>query len=234
MPTYANWTGESWNAHIHGNAWMPRPLNEKQANKSVERVLWYATMKKKRFLFQRKRYYMLNAEESTTARERVRSMSSYPMKNTSLTASFGSSCRHTPLDNATVREGGFLSWVKIPPTCLPAHLSTNFTHLKQVKVEIFPFNNAHVKLPDQVAANVSLIPQTGLTIVSDVDDVLRVAEVWNIKQAILSTIARPFKPWLDMPHVFAQWKEHIAETHFHYLSDTPEIGWRFYVDGTTQ
>jgi hypothetical protein len=45
-------------------------------------------------------------------------------------------------------------------------------------------------------------PPEGLTIVSDVDDILRVAEIWNPKQMIFNTFVRSFRPWLDMNRVY--------------------------------
>jgi hypothetical protein len=42
----------------------------------------------------------------------------------------------------------------------------------------------------------------GLTIVSDVDDILRVAEIWNPKQMIFNTFVRAFRPWLEMPQIY--------------------------------
>jgi hypothetical protein len=42
----------------------------------------------------------------------------------------------------------------------------------------------------------------GLTIVSDVDDILRVAEIWNPKQMIFNTFVRTFQPWLEMPQIY--------------------------------
>jgi hypothetical protein len=45
-------------------------------------------------------------------------------------------------------------------------------------------------------------PSEGLTIVSDVDDILRIGEVWNPKQIIFNTFVRPFQPWLDMDRVY--------------------------------
>ncbi|GAB7356995.1 hypothetical protein MBLNU459_g7827t1 [Dothideomycetes sp. NU459] len=53
-------------------------------------------------------------------------------------------------------------------------------------------------------AQTFFVPPQGLSIVSDIDDVLRVAEVWNPKQAILNLLTRPFQPWLNMSDVYWQ------------------------------
>ena len=76
-----------------------------------------------------------------------------------------------------------------------------------------------------------LIPSNGLTIVSDVDDILKVSEIWNFKQALLKIFTQPFEPWLDMPTVYADWHRSVQSAHFHYTSDAPEMTDSFYVRG---
>ncbi|KAF2155349.1 hypothetical protein K461DRAFT_292219 [Myriangium duriaei CBS 260.36] len=83
-------------------------------------------------------------------------------------------------------------------------------------------------------ASLAFVPPKGLTIFSDIDDILRVAEIWNPKQAILSTLARPFKPWRDMPQIYSRWSDSIPGVHFHYSSETAEVMSDFYINGSLQ
>jgi phosphatidate phosphatase APP1 len=75
-----------------------------------------------------------------------------------------------------------------------------------------------------------LVPPTGLTIVSDIDDVLRVTKIYLPKEGILNTFARPFTPWLNMPDIYANWSSSIPNVHFHYLTTTPEQVTTNYMD----
>lgn len=46
-----------------------------------------------------------------------------------------------------------------------------------------------------------LVPAQGITIISDIDDVLRVTKIYEPKEGLLNTFARDMVPWLNMPDV---------------------------------
>ncbi len=75
-----------------------------------------------------------------------------------------------------------------------------------------------------------LVPAEGLTILSDIDDILRVTRIYQPKEGLLNTFARPFTPWLNMPEVYANWSRSLRDLHFHYLTTTPEQATRNYMD----
>lgn len=75
-----------------------------------------------------------------------------------------------------------------------------------------------------------LVPTAGLTIISDIDDILRVTKIYEPKEGLLNSFARPFVPWLNMPDVYAKWSRTIPGMHFHYLTTTPEQVTRNYMD----
>ncbi|KAF1992036.1 hypothetical protein K402DRAFT_300244, partial [Aulographum hederae CBS 113979] len=66
-----------------------------------------------------------------------------------------------------------------------------------------------------------LLPPTGITFISDVDDILRVAKIWSPGRALLATLSRPFVPWGNMPSIYAHWRARFPTAHFNYLSITP-------------
>lgn len=71
-------------------------------------------------------------------------------------------------------------------------------------------------------ASAYLVPTAGLTIVSDIDDILRVTKIWEPSEGLLNSFARPFTPWMNMPTIYANWSRSIPDFHFHYLTTTPE------------
>jgi len=86
-----------------------------------------------------------------------------------------------------------------------------------------------------------LVPSQGITIVSDIDDILRVTKVWNPFEALNNTFVRPYMPWMNMPSVFSQWAASSngggsgspvtsSAYHFHYLTTTPEQLTRTYMN----
>lgn len=79
-------------------------------------------------------------------------------------------------------------------------------------------------------ATVYLVPPDGITIVSDIDDILRVTKIYEPKEGLLNSFARPFSSWMNMPQIYANWSSSISDLHFHYLTTTPEQITRNYMD----
>ncbi|KAK4542426.1 hypothetical protein LTR36_006883 [Oleoguttula mirabilis] len=76
-----------------------------------------------------------------------------------------------------------------------------------------------------------IVPPKGLTIVSDVDDILRQAYVWDFTKALQYLFLIPFRPWSNMNTTFHQWADRVPSAHFHYVTDAPETSYRKYVVG---
>lgn len=80
-------------------------------------------------------------------------------------------------------------------------------------------------------ATAYLVPPTGLTFISDIDDILRVTKIYEPKEGLLNSFARPFTSWENMPDIYANWSRSLPNsTHFHYLTTTPEQITRNYMD----
>jgi hypothetical protein len=90
--------------------------------------------------------------------------------------------------------------------------------------------NVYAKGSNLGNATAYLVPPTGLTIINDIDDILRVTKIYEPKEGILNSFARPFTPWLNMPDIYANWSLSIPNLHFHYLTTTPEQVTRNYMD----
>jgi hypothetical protein len=75
-----------------------------------------------------------------------------------------------------------------------------------------------------------LVPETGLTIISDIDDILRITKIYQPKEGLLNSFARAFVPWMNMPDIYANWSRSIPDFHFHYLTTTPEQVTRNYME----
>jgi len=70
---------------------------------------------------------------------------------------------------------------------------------------------------------VQLIPKTGLSVISDIDDTIKVSNVLDKKELIRNTFAEPYKVTAGMPAFYQQLKEQNA--YFHYVSASP---WQIY------
>lgn len=90
--------------------------------------------------------------------------------------------------------------------------------------------NMHANGTDTGNATAYLVPPKGITVISDIDDILRVTKIWDPEQGLLNSFARPFEPWLNMPEIYSAWAESLDDLHFHYLTTTPEQVTRNYME----
>jgi len=68
------------------------------------------------------------------------------------------------------------------------------------------------------------IPSKGLSVISDIDDTIKISQVTNKKELIKNTFMRPFKIAPGMSELYRQW--HINNNAiFHYVSASP---WQLY------
>ena len=90
--------------------------------------------------------------------------------------------------------------------------------------------NVYTQGTDTGNATSYLVPNKGLTIVSDIDDILRITQIYEPSQGLLNSFAKPYIPWMNMPDIYANWSKSIPDFHFHYLTTTPEQITRNYMN----
>lgn len=66
---------------------------------------------------------------------------------------------------------------------------------------------------------VELIPRGGISIISDIDDTIKVTDVGNLSNLLTNTFLREFEKIEGMPDVYRQWADLGAR--FHYVSSSP-------------
>lgn len=71
---------------------------------------------------------------------------------------------------------------------------------------------------------VQCVPPRGVTIISDVDDTIKISDVTNRKELIKNTFVRPFRAVPGMAAQYQTWEKQGAV--FHYLSASP---WQLYL-----
>jgi phosphatidate phosphatase APP1 len=74
------------------------------------------------------------------------------------------------------------------------------------------------------AAPVRLVPQRGLSVVSDIDDTIKITSARDHRELLLNTFARPFVAVTNMAKLYQSWRSQDA-AEFHYLSAGP---WQLY------
>jgi phosphatidate phosphatase APP1 len=66
---------------------------------------------------------------------------------------------------------------------------------------------------------VHLVGQTGLSVISDIDDTVKFSNVADKRELLRNTLLREFTAVAGMPEVYRRWREAGAE--FHYVSSSP-------------
>ena len=77
---------------------------------------------------------------------------------------------------------------------------------------------------------VILVPTTGISVVSDIDDVMRITKVYVPPQGLFNSFVQPYVNVPGIPELFAQWAQSLPSAAFHYDTTTPVQLTRTYVD----
>lgn len=75
----------------------------------------------------------------------------------------------------------------------------------------------------EFAGEVQLIGPQGVSVISDIDDTVKITEVRDRKQALENTLLQPFRPVAGMPNLYRDWSQ--AGLQFHFVSNSP---WQLY------
>ncbi|OKP00596.1 hypothetical protein PENSUB_7741 [Penicillium subrubescens] len=225
---YANWTNSGWNVRFHGNVY-------KQPNTSVADLNKLANV----FLIDTK---IADLPESQQEQARNLTAEIFVVQQPHVAvntihlepaASQGSSGQpggggssHTTggwqnvtLPYNTTAEGDFDVFVPIASNGLTAGNKTSAIQRLNTHVDGASIGNA----------TAYLVPPTGLTVVSDIDDILRITKIYEPKEGLFNSFAKAFTPWENMPLIYSNWSSSLPNMHFHYLTTTPEQVTRNYM-----
>jgi phosphatidate phosphatase APP1 len=64
-----------------------------------------------------------------------------------------------------------------------------------------------------------VIDEDGLSVISDIDDTVKVTNVANRRELLANTLFREFRAVTGMPEIYREWEAHGAA--FHYVSASP-------------
>ena len=76
--------------------------------------------------------------------------------------------------------------------------------------------------PEAARGAALLVPEVGLTVITDVDDTIKITEVTNKAERDANTFVRPFKAVPFMPELYTAWQQAYGTAiHFHVVSAGP-------------
>lgn len=232
IPPYANWTDRGWNIRFHGNVYKQPKLSQDKVDDLANIFLIDTDIKD------------LQPDQQAQARNLTRSifivqqgdenvtmhLEPAPMQGGDGEPGGGNSVQppggrqKITLPYLTTDLGDFDVFVPIKDTSDGGWLFGNETNNIQ-RITVFAQGTSTGN------ATAFLVPPKGITFISDIDDILRVTKIYNPKEGLLNSFARPFTPWMNMPDIYANWSRTMPnDTHFHYLTTTPEQATRLYMD----
>ena len=224
-PPYANWTDQGWNVRFHGNIYRQPNTSEEDLNDRADKFL-IGTSVEELPPDQARQARNVTAEifivQDGNAPPPVFTLDPAPLAGASgeqggggaVTPNGGQQVVQFPFD--VTAQGDYDNFVPIQQNGLAAGNQTN--QIQRL--------NVHTNGTDIGNATAYLVPPEGLTIISDIDDILRITKIWDPEEIIANTFARPYVPWLNMPEIYANWSRSLnisdQQTHFHYLTTLPE------------
>ncbi len=128
----------------------------------------------------------------------------------------------------STRNGHFQTTITLPESELEGAVQTDVygrrfvlfcTHLSAEDARLFP-------------GEVELISPDGISIVSDVDDTIKISDVGNKKELLANTFTREFRSVTGMKELYQHWAD--AGCSFHYVSASPWPLYRPIVDWLTE
>jgi len=179
---YANWTGSNWNVRFHGNVYKTPNLSNNTLDDFANTLL-IDTSVSQLTPSQQDMARNLSAEILVVQQGDVQ-----PVFRLMPTPTSGGPqvVQTVYFPYNTTIEGDYDAFVPIEGNSI---IPGNATDQIQ-KVDIYTNGSLMGN------ASAYLVPSTGVTIVSDIDDILRVTKIYEPKQGILNTFVYPFTPWV--------------------------------------
>ncbi|QRW05418.1 hypothetical protein RhiLY_04417 [Ceratobasidium sp. AG-Ba] len=210
IPGYGNWTANGWNVRIHGSAYRNPPATAEQLDQAAQ--VFVPSLDESGF----------TDANRAMARNVTAALITLPVQNYSLTFTLnynGQPAANITFPYPTDDRGEFDQFI---PFTSPGRVPNgNETNVVQ-GLELFT--------PGYQTGNASsyLVPPQGITLVADIDDILRVTQIYQPEEGLKNSFARPYVPWMNMPAVFAKWQNEVQGLHIHYLTTTPIKVTQFY------
>jgi hypothetical protein len=232
IPGYANWTDQGWNLRFRGNVYKQPNVSESKLN-DLANIFLIGTSIEALPPAQQTQARNLTAEIFVVQQGGVNVSFNIEPADSQGNAGPGGSNAVTPAGGAqnislvgeTTAQGDFDQFLPL------ANVSGAGGYLMPGNETSTPQRlNVYAQGTDSGNATSYLVPTEGLTVISDIDDILRVTKIYEPAGGLLNSFARAFTPWMNMPDIYAKWSKSGPNFHFHYLTTTPEQVTRNYMD----
>ncbi|KAG8969564.1 hypothetical protein FRC03_002003 [Tulasnella sp. 419] len=208
IPGYANWTSKGWNLRVHGRVYRNLPFTEDRLDDVASAMIpgfsrhnWTVDMRD-------------SARNSTLA------LLSDPEKD--IPVPYRLSKNGQTIKEFTTppsdRRGGFDTYLQLnDPVLKPGEGNGVIQTLDE-----------HTSLSIIGNATAYFVPDTGVTVIADIDDILRLTQIWYARKALVNSFGSRFVPLEGMPEIMNSWAGDPT-VHFHYITTTPFMVGRSYM-----
>ncbi|KAI9820419.1 MAG: hypothetical protein M1832_003752 [Thelocarpon impressellum] len=222
VPPYANWTDQGWNVRFHGNVFKQPDIPQEKVDELADKFLIDTSVKD------------LPPNQAAQARNVTRSIFVLQQDDETVTFTLepasGAGSSGQQGGSGAVTPGGGSQQIRFPVPTTDQGDYDGFVPIANTSGGLQPGNatssiqrlNVYTIGTDTGNATAYLVPTEGVTMLSDIDDILRVTKIYQPKEGLLNSFARPFTPWLNMPEIYANLSKSLPNMHFHYLTTTPE------------
>lgn len=163
----------------------------------------------------------LNDTEKSLLQNRTQDLASIPVPSANLSAvvlSNGTNITTTPIQLNTADDVGEIDqFVTIPDL----RSAGDGVHIVETGIlnATGPGNGTAI-----------LVPSQGISVVSDIDDVLRITKVYIPNQGLFNSFVEPYVNVPGIAELFAHWLKNLPNVSFHYDTTTPVQLTRTYVE----
>jgi phosphatidate phosphatase APP1 len=198
FPSMARQVDHGWELTVHG--WVHEPESRRVLGAILRRAIGIDRD-------------ALSDAERATYRERTRYFLPDNERRKVITLQVGTLRRATA---PTAANGQFtLDW-----KLSPAELGVLSISNRSIAVcALLATNDARV-----FVGSVHVLSNRGVSVISDIDDTVKISEVRDHDALLLNTFCRPFKAAPGMAHLYRDWETRGAQ--FHYVSASP---WQLYI-----
>ncbi len=124
--------------------------------------------------------------------------------------------RQYPLRRRTKRSGLFSQWLQVPADQIQSLVELDEFGRRFFRPRIICQTESGAI---EAGGECWLAPETGWTVISDVDDTIKESDIADRRRMLTNTFLRSYRPVEGMSELYRQWAG--AGMHFHYVSSSP-------------
>jgi len=198
---YPSKTGNQWELRIHG--WIYEPEWTSDVNIAIRK------------LFGLEEYHLEDDKDDSLLAERAKLFFVDNQSGKRIPIQIGN---RTFISEKSASNGHFYGTLRATPEEV-AQWQDKDSHT--IRITAITKDSDHRKFTGQIY----LLETEGTAVISDIDDTIKISEVFSKEALLANTFIRPFRPVPEMAKFYQQLAKQFSKVNFHYVSASP---WQLY------